>query len=127
MTVQGKLHQKYETVTVSERFRKREFVLEYADNPMYPQYLLFQLVQEKCDLLDSYAVGSEMSVDFNLRGRRWDSPQGETKYFNSLEAWRLSAVAAPVQQQSAPSYSDPKPVPPDDIDVSASGDDDLPF
>ena len=123
MTIQGKLHVKFDTQQVSERFRKREFVIEYVENPMYPQYLLFQLVQDKCELIDSYEVGSMLEVDFNLRGRSWTSPQGETKYFNSLEAWRLGAVQV---HQEAPAMPPPPP-PVDAIDVTESGGDDLPF
>ncbi|MEM7374172.1 MAG: DUF3127 domain-containing protein [Bacteroidota bacterium] len=123
MTIQGKLHVKFDTQQVSERFRKREFVIEYVENPMYPQYLLFQLVQDKCELIDAYEVGSMLEVDFNLRGRSWTSPQNETRYFNSLEAWRLSPV-----QVSQPAADMPPPPPPADaIDVTESSGDDLPF
>lgn len=123
MTIQGKLHVKFDTQQVSERFRKREFVIEYVENPMYPQYLLFQLVQDKCELIDAYQQGTMLEVDFNLRGRSWTSPQNETRYFNSLEAWRLSPV-----QVNQPSADMPPPPPPvDAIDVTESSGDDLPF
>lgn len=125
MTIQGKLHVKFDTQQVSERFRKREFVIEYVENPMYPQYLLFQLVQDKCELIENYAVGSMIEVDFNLRGRSWTSPQNETKYFNSLEAWRLAPVQ--VNQAAAAPQMPPPPPPADAIDVTESGGDDLPF
>lgn len=78
---------------VSEKFRKREFVL--TDNSsQYPQHLSFQLTQDKCSLLDNYKVGDEIKVYFNLRGREWTDKQGVTKYFNSLEAWKLEGGAA---------------------------------
>lgn len=80
---------------VSEKFKKREFVL--TDNSsQYPQHILFQMTQDKCALLDSYQVGGQLKVHFNLRGREWTSPQGEVKYFNSLEAWKLEGVAQSV-------------------------------
>ena len=121
MQVQGKLHEKFDTKQVTDTFRKREFVIEYADNPMYPQFVTFQLIQEKCELLDPFQVGSMIQVDFNLRGREWTNPQGEKKYFNSLDAWRVSPVQATTQ---AP----PPPPPPEAVDVSQLGDDDdLPF
>ncbi|MEL6672653.1 MAG: DUF3127 domain-containing protein [Bacteroidota bacterium] len=126
MTIQGKLHVKYDTKQVSDRFRKREFVIEYADNPMYPQYVTFQLVQDKCEQLDAFQEGAMIQVDFDLRGRSWQSPQGETRYFNSLDAWRL----APVQVAAAPPAGDmpPPPPPPDAVDVTQMSDeDDLPF
>jgi hypothetical protein len=77
---------------VSEKFRKREFVL--TDNSsQYPQHISFQLTQDKCSLLDAYNIGDEVKVYFNLRGREWTDKQGVTKYFNSLEAWKLEGVS----------------------------------
>lgn len=77
---------------VSEKFRKREFVV--TDNSsQYPQHISFQLTQDKCSLLDSYNVGSEIKVYFNLRGREWTDKQGVTKYFNSLEAWKIEGAS----------------------------------
>lgn len=74
--------------TFGKGFRKREFVLEVGDK--YPQKIIFQLVQEKCNLIDSYSVGSEVTVSFNINGRDWTDKMGTTKYFNSLEAWRIA-------------------------------------
>ena len=125
MNIQGKLHVKYDTNQVTDRFRKREFVIEYADNPMYPQFVLFQLVQDKCELLDPYEPGAMLQIDFDLRGRRWDSPQGETKYFNSLDAWKITPIQVTEQ---AGSPVPPPPPPPDALDVTEmADDDDLPF
>ena len=125
MTIQGKLHAKFDTQEVSERCRKREFVIEYVENPMYPQHVLFQLVQDKVSLVDSMEIGTMLEVDFNLRGRSWTSPQNEVRYFNSLEAWRIKPVqvGATGGQESAP-----PPPPPDAIDASTDlEEDDLPF
>lgn len=124
MNIQAKLHVKFDVQQVTESFRKREFVVEYIDgNPMYPQYLKFQLIQDKCDALDGFEVGAMIDVSFNLKGREWKSPQGEIKYFNSLDAWRLTPV-----QESAPADAPPPPLPPEAIDVSEMNDaDDLPF
>ena len=84
MEITGKLLECMDTVQVSERFRKREFVLEYADNPEYPEYIKFELAQDRCELLDSFQPGQKVRVDFDLKGRRWTDPQGQVKYFNSL-------------------------------------------
>ena len=75
---------------ISDKFKKREFVLTDASS-MYPQDISFQLTQDKCGLIDSFEVGSNVEVSFNLRGREWTSPQGEVRYFNTLEAWRIEA------------------------------------
>jgi len=79
----------YETVQVSERFTKREFVVTDNNNGNYPQDILLQSTQEKCALLDSFQINDQVDVSFNIRGREWTSPQGEVKYFTSLEAWRI--------------------------------------
>lgn len=124
MNLQGKLHKKFDTKQISASFRKREFVIEFVENPLYPQYVLLQLIQDKCDLIDSYEEGTMLEVAFNLRGREWTSPQGEVKYFNSLDAWRVTPVAAGQGGANSPA---PTP-PPEAIDVTQmDDDDDLPF
>ena len=75
---------------ISERFSKREFVIETVDT--YPQQILFQATQDKCSLLDNMQIGENVEISFNLRGREWTSPQGEVKYFNTIEAWRIERV-----------------------------------
>ena len=94
MDVIGVLKVKFDTQVVSEKFRKREMVLTITDGPSgYQQHVTFQLTQDKVALIDSYNVGEEIKVHFNLRGREWVSPQNETKYFNTLEAWRIERVS----------------------------------
>ena len=92
MNVRGKLFEIYDTAKVSESFRKREFVIEYKENPQYPEYLKFELIQDKCDLLNNFKVGGLVEVYFNLKGRLWTNPKGEKVYFNSLQAWRLEPI-----------------------------------
>jgi hypothetical protein len=101
LQVKGKLKLKGSEQAISDRFRKREFVLT-DDSSQYPQHISFQLTQDKCALLDAYNIGDEMTVSFNLRGREWTSPKGEVKYFNSLEAWRIEkGSAAPAGNQES--------------------------
>jgi single-stranded DNA-binding protein len=105
--VSGKLHTINETKQVSERFSKREFVVELTDNPKYPQLVLFQLTGDRCTQLDDFKQGDEVRIEFSLRGREWRSPQGELKYFNSLDVWKLEPArgqrrasgSGPTQQQ----------------------------
>lgn len=92
MEVTGTLKTKSETVKVSERFQKREFVLTTEGSTPYPQHISFQLSQDKCPLLDLFGDGEELRVQFNLKGREWNAPQGIIKYFNTLEAWRIEKV-----------------------------------
>lgn len=92
--VGGKLHAIFEAQQVTERFRKREFVVEMSDNPDYPQFVLFQLTGDRCENIDGYNPGDTINIEFNLRGREWTSPQGETRYFNSLEVWKLEKAGS---------------------------------
>jgi hypothetical protein len=112
----GKIHALFDAQQVTERFRKREFVLELDDNPRYPQYVQFQLSGDRCENLDGFTVGDAVRVEFSLRGREWQSPRGETKYFNSLDVWTLErsgdAAGAP-----PPGLDEPPP----------PGDEDIPF
>ena len=91
MEIKGIIKKISETVQISDRFRKREFVVEYSNNPDYPQPLQFEMVQDRCEFLDSFQEGQEVEVHFDLRGREWTNPQGQVKYFNSLQAWKLVA------------------------------------
>lgn len=91
MEVTGTLKAKFDTQKVSDRFQKREFVLTTEASTPYPQHVSFQVTQDKCNILDQYSVGDELRIQFNLRGREWNGPQG-IKYFNTLEAWRIEKV-----------------------------------
>lgn len=95
MKVTGNIKVINETVQVTDKFSKREIVI--TDNSMYPQDLLFQFTQDKCSVLDSYSVGQDVEISFNLRGREWTSPTGEVKYFNTLEGWRIENATAEPQ------------------------------
>lgn len=132
MEIKAKLLEKFDTATISGSFKKREFVVEYADNPQYPEMIKFELIQDKCDLLDSYNVGQELNVAFNLKGRKWTNPKGENVYFNSLQAWKLSAAndvaptaASAPQADGAAATSQTEP---EWLNSESSADaDDLPF
>jgi hypothetical protein len=89
------------TQVISEKFSKREFVIETKDQ--YPQLVMFQATQDKCGLLDAFQAGEQVEVSFNLRGREWISPAGQTKYFNTLEAFRIDKVgSSPVTSNTPP-------------------------
>jgi hypothetical protein len=129
----GKLHTIFETKQVSERFSKREFVVEIADNPKYPQTVLFQLTGDRCAQLDEMRVGDPVRIEFSLRGREWRSPSGEVKYFNSLDVWKIEPARAARGRRDtgAGAGGDPRDMEmPPRIDESQFGrgdNDDIPF
>ncbi|MBL7472359.1 DUF3127 domain-containing protein [Robertkochia sediminum] len=124
MEVQGRIKMIGETKSFgSNGFRKREVVVTTEEQ--YPQHLMIEFVQDKTDLLNSFSVGQQVKVSINLRGREWVSPQGETKYFNTIQGWRIETL----DQQ--PQAGMP-PVPPADAfepasDFKEEDHDDLPF
>lgn len=87
---------------VSASFKKRELVV--TTDEQYPQHIMIEFTQDKTDLLNNYKPGDQVKVSINLRGREWINPQGEAKYFNSIQGWRVEKVQAeaPVQAQQTP-------------------------
>ena len=122
MEIKGKVHEVGATQQVSETFKKRDLIVEYAENPTYPEYIRFEALQDKTGLLDTFKAGDEVEVFFNLRGRPWTDKSGKTSYFNSLVIWRINAVAAGAPAAAAPAYAAPV-----DVSNTAGEDDDLPF
>ena len=121
----GRIHALFEAKQITERFRKREFVVELAENPRYPQFVQFQMTGDRCENLDGYEPGDEVRVEFSLRGREWKSPQGEIRYFNSLDVWTLEKIAAAAGDPFGGSDDD---IPtPKDADSPPPPDDDIPF
>jgi hypothetical protein len=115
METGGRIHALFETQQVTERFRKREFVLELADNPRYPQYVQFQLTGDRCEDLEGFNVGDEVQVEFSLRGREWTSPKGEVRYFNSLDVWTLERTGGQAAAEEPPLPQENLGPPEDDV------------
>jgi translation initiation factor IF-3 len=92
MEVSGKVKVINAAQQVSATFRKRELVVTTEEQ--YPQHIMIEFTQDKCDLLNNYNPGDAVKVSINLRGREWVNPQGETKYFNSIQGWRIEKLAS---------------------------------
>ena len=107
----------------SNGFKKRELVVTTQEQ--YPQNILVEFIQDRCEILDSFNVGEFVKIDINLRGREWVNPEGETKYFNSIQGWRIETLQIETS-------SEMPPVPPNSTFEAADDDkkeveDDLPF
>lgn len=103
MEVSGKIKVINPEIQVSATFRKRELVV--STDEQYPQHILVNFVQDKCDILSAYKIGEQVKVGINIRGREWVSPAGETKYFNDIQGWKIDRVGggeAPNQNQAMP-------------------------
>ena len=104
MVVSGKIKVINPTQEVTATYKKRELVV--TTNEQFAQHILIEFGQDKCNILDNYKVGQEVEVSINLRGREWTNPQGETKYFNSVQGWRINAVEGN-KEQAAPTQEAP--------------------
>lgn len=124
--VTGVIYDKMDTQVISDRFKKRDFVVEIEDGA-YKQHIKFQLTQDRCDLVDNYEKGDEVKVSFNLRGRPYQKG-AETIYFTNLEAWRLEKAASSSQSVPPPAVDDGFPSVSDIPPAPGGGEnDDLPF
>jgi len=122
MEVIGKIKLINDTQTFgTSGFRKRELVV--TTDEQYPQMIMIEFVQDKCDLLNNYSVGQDVKVSINLRGREWINPEGVAKYFNSVQGWRIEAMQAAATQDLPPVDQ----FQPADDNASSAEPDDLPF
>lgn len=103
LQITGKLIVKYDAQQVNDRFKKREFVVELTEEisgNSYTNYAKFQCVQNKCDILDRFNEGDTVTVDFNIKGNKWEK-EGKTQFISNLDAWRIAGGA----QQAAPAQA----------------------
>ena len=118
MELKGKVHEISPVIEVNEKFKKRELIIEYAEDPKYIEMIKFEAHNANCDKLDELREGDSVTVHFNLRGRAWTNKEGVTSYFNTLAAWKcdINQTAANVAPRLEP------------VDISPSDDlDGLPF
>jgi len=123
MEIVGKIKRIGPDQQVSASFTKRELVI--TTDEQYPQHILTEFTQDKCDLLDPYKIGESVKVYINLRGREWVNPQGETRYFNSIQGWRIERlqVQGPVSPSPEASTQNFNP----ETNTNEDEPDDLPF
>jgi hypothetical protein len=126
MEVQGKIKFIGQTQSFgSNGFTKREIVVTTEEQ--YPQHIMVEFIKDKTAILDSFEIGQSVKIGINLRGREWVNPQGETKYFNSIQGWRIENLT--------PTSSTSEEIPPvaplnafePATDLSEDEPDDLPF
>lgn len=102
MEVSGKAIVVSDVINVTDSFKKRELVI--TTDEQYPQSIMIEFNQDKCDLLNTVSIGQEVKVSINIGGRSWVNQQGETKYFNSIKGWRVEKLsdAQPQENQKTP-------------------------
>ena len=118
MEIKGKVVEVGIIVQVTDSFKKRDLIIEYVENPQYPEYLKFEAIQDRCSILDTIRIGDEVEVFFNLKGRPANDSRnpGKKVYFNQLQVWKVAVTT----KSNTPEYAP--------ADISADPDeDDLPF
>jgi len=109
---------------VSDKFKKREFVIEKKDSggaAVFIDYIKFQLIQDKCDLINESFLNEEVKIWFNLKGNKWER-DGKINYFTNLDAWKIEKTSEPGRSQNNPPNSGLEDAPPEIDELS-----DLPF
>lgn len=118
MEIQGRIKQIFPSQVIGQNgFEKRDLVI--VTEEQYPQTIIIQFTQQRCDLLDSLQVGQNVKVYINIRGKEWTNPQGEIKYFNTIEGWKIEVIQItnvanqqPVQQAPQQPVTQAAPAPP---------------
>jgi hypothetical protein len=122
--ITGKIIEVLPVNQVSDKFKKREFVIEKKDtggSAVFIDYIKFQLVQDKCDLINESFLNEEVKIWFNLKGNKWER-DGKINYFTNLDAWKIEKVSEPARNQSNQPQSPLEDMPPEIDELS-----DLPF
>ena len=115
MNIKGKLVEIFDTVPITETFKKREFIIQDNKNPEYPEFVKVELIQEKVSLLDNLNVGDEINVLINIKGRKWEDKEGNIKYFNSIQGWKIERENEGINQENS------------EDEINQDSDEDLPF
>jgi hypothetical protein len=109
---------------VSDKFKKREFVIEKKEAggaAVFIDYIKFQLIQDKCDLINESFLNEDVKIWFNLKGNKWER-DGKINYFTNLDAWKIEKISAAQRDQNVPSHTTLEDIPPENDELS-----DLPF
>ena len=125
MEITGKIKHIGEPQQVSSSFLKREVVI--TTDEQYPQHILIEFTQDRASMLDHYNTGEDVKISINLRGREWISPQGETRYFNTIQGWRIEKLNAPGYTGTGSAVNDYESRNSPTPDAGFDNDPDLPF
>jgi hypothetical protein len=109
---------------VSDKFKKREFVIEKKETggaAVFIDYIKFQLIQDKCELINESYLNEDVKIWFNLKGNKWER-DGKVNYFTNLDAWKIEKISASMRDQNVSSQTTLEDIPPENDELS-----DLPF
>ncbi len=81
--ISGKIKLIEDTQSFDSGFTKREFVVTTGDSK-WPQDIKFEVVKDKCSLLDNFSAGQDVTVNFDIRGNEYNG-----RYYVNLNAWKI--------------------------------------
>ncbi|WGH26470.1 MAG: DUF3127 domain-containing protein [Candidatus Bostrichicola ureolyticus] len=87
MEIIGTIKKIFDVKTFNNGFKKRELIIKTEEQ--YPQNILIEFIQEKINLLNMFKYGDKVKIYINIKGREWNNPEGITKYFNSIQGWKI--------------------------------------
>lgn len=122
--ITGKIIEIFPINQVSDKFRKREFVIEKKETggaAVFVDYVKFQLIQDKCDLINESFLNEEVKIWFNLKGNKWER-DGKINYFTNLDAWKIEKATSSSRDQNVPAHTTIEDIPAESDELS-----DLPF
>ena len=122
--ITGKVIDIFPVNQVSDKFKKREFVIEKKETggaAVFVDYIKFQLIQDKCDLINESYLNEEVKIWFNLKGNKWER-DGKINYFTNLDAWKVEKTSASEREQNLPPRNTIEDIPSENDELS-----DLPF
>lgn len=89
---------------VSEKFRKRDLILNVpTNNPQYQNFVKFQATQNKVALLDGLYPGAQVSVEFFINGNKVNTQKGMQVFINlTINTVEIVGGQQPLQQWGQP-------------------------
>lgn len=122
--ITGKITEVFPVQQVSDKFKKREFVIERKESgggAVFVDFIKFQLVQDKCDLINESFLREEVKISFNIKGNRWEK-EGKVNYFTNLDAWKIEKTSGSEKEHSSAPLPSLEDMPPASDELN-----DLPF
>ncbi|MDX1680759.1 MAG: DUF3127 domain-containing protein [Akkermansiaceae bacterium] len=109
-----------DTQTFPSGFSKREFVIT-TEHDKYPQDLKFEVVKDRCDMLDQFSVGQKVNLQFDIRGNEY-----KDRYYVNLSCWKMEAAEGGDAPSASASDSSDEPSAAE-LRKEDDFDDDIPF
>jgi len=89
MEIKGAIHLIEQTQEIGEKGFKKRLLVVKTDSE-WKNLVPIEFTKDNVDLLDKFSEGDEVVVGINIGGQAWEGKDGVTKYFPSINGWRIS-------------------------------------